>query len=386
MPDNQEMAAALSGIDPWTAAAIRQRQGVMPEGGRQEGVATKLLENYVPHALQGLASLPQRATQAAGELQQTGDTYNPQPAMETAQMMMGRTPFSGAGEAGVFGGRLAQTADLSKLKKAEEMAAESQQKIEKAHRWYDSEPKAKDLAEGRSKSEIFNETGWFQGTDGKWRFEIPDQHAYGATIPRNLISEDGTVPLKYYLQHDPLFEAYPALKDTKISGRLHPGSKGTAWLEKDEIGIDPNLPRIDRASIALHEIQHKIQNAEDFAPGTNPDYVRHLASSRLPWSILGAPGLDAKRLANEGYSRFAGEVEARNVQDRYRFMHNPGDLLKAPPFRTMDRPAHTQIFDADWFKRQTPQIQDYVKALIAKKHNPYPPPDPNSPRGWGTTD
>jgi hypothetical protein len=80
---------SLADLGAFESAAMRLRQGVKPQGGRTEGVATKVLENYLPHAASGFFSLPMRATQAAGELQRQGDVYDPAPALEAAMMMVG---------------------------------------------------------------------------------------------------------------------------------------------------------------------------------------------------------------------------------------------------------------------------------------------------------
>jgi hypothetical protein len=77
--------------DPFARAALRTRQSVQPQGGRSEGAATRVLENYLPHVLGGLATLPQRALDASEELRLTGE-YEPAPAVEIASMMVG-SPF-----------------------------------------------------------------------------------------------------------------------------------------------------------------------------------------------------------------------------------------------------------------------------------------------------
>ena len=71
-----------------SAAAQRMRDAVRPMGGRQEGAATKVLENYLPHAARNLASLPERAMHAAGDLHRTGE-YDAGPALEAAMMTVG---------------------------------------------------------------------------------------------------------------------------------------------------------------------------------------------------------------------------------------------------------------------------------------------------------
>ena len=76
-------------LDPFMAAAMRQRQSVQPFGGhRREGPASFVLSNYLPGALESLMGLPGRAMGAAGELQRGGE-YDPGPAMETALGMVG---------------------------------------------------------------------------------------------------------------------------------------------------------------------------------------------------------------------------------------------------------------------------------------------------------
>lgn len=92
MPGLDELDAPT--YTDFLAAGGRTARGVKPEGGRKEGLATKVLENLVPSvpsmlggALSHLATLPSRALTAAGDLQRTGDVYDPGPAMET--MMLG---------------------------------------------------------------------------------------------------------------------------------------------------------------------------------------------------------------------------------------------------------------------------------------------------------
>jgi hypothetical protein len=84
--------------DPFMRAAHRTRQSVQPPFGRQPGFTTALLQNLVPAAVQGMATLPPRAIEAAGNLQRTGE-YDPGPAFETAMLMVG-TPLTPAGALG----------------------------------------------------------------------------------------------------------------------------------------------------------------------------------------------------------------------------------------------------------------------------------------------
>lgn len=63
----------------------------------------------------------------------------------------GGMPMAERGAAGIFGGRLAKTADLQALRRAEEAARA-----------------------GVDPRKIWSDTGWAQGAEGKWRFEVPD--------------------------------------------------------------------------------------------------------------------------------------------------------------------------------------------------------------------
>jgi hypothetical protein len=89
--------------DPFERAADRTKRSVRPEDGRQEGAATHLLESYLPHAANNLATLPQRALAAADHFHRTGE-YNPGPVLETALMMVG-TPATPKGALGSGAGR-----------------------------------------------------------------------------------------------------------------------------------------------------------------------------------------------------------------------------------------------------------------------------------------
>lgn len=97
--------------DPFEDAAARIRSRYPTREASPEAMAASQgnvgFGDVLASKAQSLASLPQRATQAAGELQQTGDAYDPGPALETAGLMAGaRFPTVSSGELGAMGGRL----------------------------------------------------------------------------------------------------------------------------------------------------------------------------------------------------------------------------------------------------------------------------------------
>lgn len=87
----------------------------------------------------------------------------------------------------------------------------------------------------------------------------------------------GTLPETF--RHDALYDAYPQFKDVEANlraegldsrGVFHPqgGRKGAG-----QINVDNNLDSRERRSTTLHEIQHAIQEIEDFGRGGNPDVM-----------------------------------------------------------------------------------------------------------------
>lgn len=146
---------------------------------------------------------------------------------------------------GIFGGRLAMTADLEKLKVAQQMEQTSTQE------------------------QIWMATGWYKGKDEKWRFEIPDDksRADRASL-RAIEAGNNNETVGSTLKHPELFDAYPELQDMPVHNRVSAGAKGTSY--GGEIGIKPTTDTIIDKETLLHELQHEVQNLEGFAKGGSP--------------------------------------------------------------------------------------------------------------------
>lgn len=314
-------------------------------------------------ALMGLIDTPRQVFEASDEAK-AGGAYNPAPVMNAAGMMAGaRFPFVGPGEAGIFGGRLAATADRAMLARAEDMAAK-----------------------GASRDQIWKHTGWFQGVDGKWRFEIPDRLSTmkGAGTTSEVTAKQGdTVGAAFF--HPELYAAYPELAGIELQGS-HVRRAGAAYSRADPLSDTGPMIRVgndvkDPRRSLLHELQHGAQEIEGFAPGSNPYVLRpgtpawdlyqeRIKAMRTPLSreefsrAANYDGLapqkdydsylkttrnipaNADRAAQEyavqeAYRRYAGEVEARNVQTRMDM--TPAERSAAPPWTTEDIPTWQQI-------------------------------------------
>ncbi len=267
----------------------------------------------------------------------------------------------GAALVGMFAGPSAKTADLSALKVAQEMA------------------KA-----GASREDIFGKTGWFQGADAKWRFEIPDNTSFYRGLP----AQDGDTVGRQF-SHQLLYDAYPDMAKINHYTMQERGVIGGKQRGEYRAGYDPSnqsqaqilIGGPDKGSTMLHELQHAVQNQEGFARGGNTIglqkgtpaweiYQERLAAMSTPLSIenyaavagfnsveeakksykeylkiIKKPSREADRAAQEyavenAYRRLAGEVEARNVQKRVDM--TPEQRKATPPWVTEDVPLANQ--------------------------------------------
>ncbi len=187
---------------------------------------------------------------------------------------------------------------------------------------------AKGMAEQNVSAETIRQaTGWFQGADGKWRFEIDDsgmrysargdlnygdpdywryrelldkleremlgtgseavteaeRAEYEELAPRYRdfyrqpgVRGDGSATsarLSDYIQHEELFEQYPQLMDARLVFEdMEDGKQGSYNPDTNTITLSESLQNSERDDALVHEIQHAIQEAEGFARGASPQY------------------------------------------------------------------------------------------------------------------
>lgn len=137
--------------------------------------------------------------------------------------------------------------------------------------------KAQDMeSAGKSKEEIWQETGWLLGRDNKWRFEIPDNLN---KITFTALEKNETCSLGEVYDNPKLYEAYPVLKDMRVrlSSDLPDDTSGHFNLD----GITLNQKKLKDSpkqvkETLVHEIQHAIQQEEGFASGGNASTRRQL--------------------------------------------------------------------------------------------------------------
>lgn len=141
--------------------------------------------------------------------------------------------------------------------------------------------------QGKTAQEIFEQTGWYKGNEGKWRFEIDDSNW---NIKDIKIDKNTIYDLEDLLDAPELYEAYPKLKKVPVyfeSEMKENGSytKADNWYDQIYINSDL-LENTDAKSYSMlglknqdklfstlqHEIQHYIQDKENFSKGASVEY------------------------------------------------------------------------------------------------------------------
>jgi ribosomal protein S11 len=281
----------------------------------------------------------------------------------------------------------AKTADNSLLLKAENM-----------------------ISEGVDSETVRQETGWYKGYDGQWRFEISDNdmdfningHFTNPDVirhreleykfltePENIteaeIAEMRSLSnalegvkkrpstLGEYLKHDKLFEAYPELKDIKLSfDKLESGVLGKYKFNQNEIVLSNSI-REDTEKIKstlIHEIQHAIQRIEGFTSGSSPKY----------WETKGIGEAEYESFVENTRrekARILRELSAEERQDYLRYVETDKQIQEilgmSDTFDSMQEDSadaleaieaendalYKKLFYTDWFSK----LQDIDNVL-----------------------
>lgn len=359
------------GVDP--RSLVRKGATAMTFGNRLAGpLAEKGMDLGI-----GAAKDAYRAVTATGRVMQ--GQVAPEDMAEEALNFAGTFTGVGvgraaaAGQAGrmapdqlnIFGGVKAKNAPVGKLQEAVDM-----------------------LKNGTGKDEVWEKTGWGMGPDQKAKFEINDSNMkliepkedslyyYNEGRAQGLgpidamkysVEQTGKRTVGELVDHPELFAQYPHIKDIPLrlnynlrGGGVYPKKDGS--IDYMEVGMAGG--KKEARDVALHELQHLIQEHEGFARGGDqrlektlgPQLLdvesraiglhRELAKEKLAYTLQRAKqGVDlahagvewekqnpdkARRLLEAStlaggrngdrgmkiYNLLAGEVEANNVSHR----------------------------------------------------------------------
>lgn len=131
---------------------------------------------------------------------------------------------------------------------------------------------------GTDNETIRQETGWYRGMDGQWRFEIDDSKIklrYEATAENGREMIPNYTTLGNLIDAPELFAAYPDMRNMDVVFQdLNDGAYGAYNRQFDSIDLSRKLKssQYDLLDTLTHEIQHAVQNREGFTRGTNPTY------------------------------------------------------------------------------------------------------------------
>ena len=267
--------------------------------------------------------MPQRPTDwavtsgVAEAISPTMGAYGMGNALGTTYQAAKAGDYSAAAEsalplAAIFAGPGAKTANKVNLMRAQEMHAK-----------------------GTPREVIHKDTGWFQGPDQKWRFEIDDS---GAKV------KAGQGTLAQVLEHNALFDAYPALRKMPVDALPESQAAGSylpryqnpfsRFVESltgkpsSRVGLVPSAGK----GTVLHEVQHAVDDMEGalgIKDAANPYGVKARGNNELA--------------SSSAYTDAPFERVAREVQQR-------ADLT--PAQRSEQTPwAQSTPQAAEWPKR-----------------------------------
>lgn len=145
------------------------------------------------------------------------------------------------------------------------------------------------------------QTGWEQGIDNFWRYEIPDPFMESDVIEDYVKPRFGEpINIRMILKDALILKAYPQLGDLTLYAMYSP-RRGTAGYYNPatrgmvvSMGSPSDIFDYRIEGVLLHEVQHLIQEIEGFAKGGDP-----------------------KAIGRRRYHCLAGEVEARNICRRH---------------------------------------------------------------------
>jgi hypothetical protein len=230
----------------------------------------------------------------------------------------GQAAREGSSTASIFAGPKAKTADMDAYAKAVEMRAR-----------------------GRSRDLIWKDTGWGWDKADNPFFEIDDSSATFNRTAEDILRGRGEIarterPAAELFEHPYFYAAYPEAKRDLMT--IERGGGTGEFIDKGgRIKVEPRTVP-EGNSIALHELQHRVQRDEGWAPGggfaasaegmdafhierskifhkliNNPDYEGMYTQSQL-YKYAGDMARD--KMGKDWYTRNRGEVQARATEER----------------------------------------------------------------------
>lgn len=180
-----------------------------------------------------------------------------------------------------------------------------------------------------TREDIWRETGWWRGADGEWRMEIADLRAKKEGGEIHIEGEDAWCELGDMVEAPELFAAYPGIEETRIdlvdpgtldgtsgyysNGKITMAWDGIAW-NGDGMTTVPNAQGV---RVLTHEIQHMIQDDEEFARGTSvAAEMKRLQDEQNKAAIDARLDFEEKIIAEISDAMPGGDLEDDDLYER----------------------------------------------------------------------
>lgn len=256
-------AAVQDSGDGWRDTLEEYRERYKGVANNYEGMTLEDADLYVWEEIMGDAyagidcfgqTASQYHTEAVRAIDGGSGAIPAQEAQRTSSAIQKETSAASERKTGPparfsYAGRNANGANLESLREAQEMQAA-----------------------GTDMESIRKATGWHEGMDGKWRWEIDDSRMQLRTDAADI---PNYTTLGELVDAPELFEAYPDMADLSVTlHTLEDGQNGGYSRKFDSIELSRDLKNRPEALLnsLIHEVQHAIQNREEFASGANPAY------------------------------------------------------------------------------------------------------------------
>lgn len=309
----EDVIAALTSEWEATKQPVKQRASVLPFATYDDGTAHLAVPAVIASIFEGagkgaamsghdvmadpMMAIPAAVDVAGGAM--TGGF---------AATAAGATPKNAVG---IFGGRLAKTADQNALARAEKLAAE-----------------------GAPREQIWNDTGWFQGADGQWLHDVPGAAQVNLAVRNGWLKKsEATLGSGDIISHAGVTEAYPHLANMPVKTSGEQWSH--YWPGKN------NSVTIGEASYRPQWQSGVADGNEVFGSPSGYYTLRKTAEHELDHAAYEAEGGSFHRGLGTAVNRSWPEVRARAAEKR---MDLTADERRArPPWLDYDVPESDQI-------------------------------------------
>lgn len=256
-------AAVQDSGDGWRDTLEEYRERYKDAANNYEGMTPEDADLYVWEEIMGDAyagidcfgqTASQYHTEAVRAIDGGSGATPAQEAQRTSSAIQKETSAASDRKTGPparfsYAGKNANGANLDSLREAQEMQAA-----------------------GADMESIRKATGWHEGMDGKWRFEINDSRMQLRTDAADI---PNYTTLGELVDAPELFEAYPDMADLSVTFHTLEGGQNGGYSRKfDSIELSRDLKNRPETLLnsLIHEVQHAIQSREGFASGANPAY------------------------------------------------------------------------------------------------------------------